>query len=72
MAGPIDLHMEVQKMQGIIEMEGGMATPGAIECMGEVKRLLEAGEDVNYRDSTSRTPLDYCVVGFRPSQPGIK
>ena len=29
----------------------------------DVKSLLEDGEDVNYRDSTSRTPLDYCVLG---------
>lgn len=33
------------------------------ELVKEIKRLLESGEDANYRDSSSRTPLDYCVLG---------
>lgn len=78
MAGRNDLHLAVQMTQKIIETERGLATPGAVpgrasvcmHSMGEVKRLLEGGENVNYRDSTSRTPLDYCVVGVKPSQPG--
>ena len=43
-----------------------------LELVGlkDLKNLLEAGADVNERDNTSRTPLDYCMTSHGRVEPG--
>lgn len=59
----------------IVKANDGTSRSPEIEVMSylgamtEVRRLLDAGEAVNRRDYTSRTPLDYCVTGPHRNQP---